>query len=54
MMKLEKNIKKLISFAGKISKKLLLSAGTEATEAAFKLMRIEWAKNIKKKSNNFF
>ncbi len=43
-------LERLISFAGKpFEKAFLLSAGTEATEAALKLMRMNGKKNAKKK-----
>ena len=46
----EKYIKKLIKFCGKgFQKAFLMSAGTEATEAAFKLMRMNGQKNNKRK-----
>ena len=46
----EKYIKKLIKFAGKgFEKAFLMSAGTEATEAALKLMRLNGQKLNKKK-----
>lgn len=46
----EKYIKKLIKFAGKnFQKAFLMSAGTEATEAALKLMRLNGQKLKKKK-----
>lgn len=46
----EKYTKKLLSFAGKnFEKVFLLSAGTEATEAAFKLMRMHGQKINKSK-----
>ena len=45
----EKYIKKLIKFAGKgFEKAFLMSAGTEATEAALKLMRLNGQKLIRK------
>ena len=45
-----KYIEKLIEFAGKpFEKAFLLSAGTEATEAALKLMRMNGQKNNKKR-----
>ncbi len=45
-----KYIEKLIEFAGKpFEKAFLLSAGTEATEAALKLMRMHGQKNNKKR-----
>lgn len=40
-----KYLEKLVNFAGKpFEKAFLLSAGTEATEAGFKLMRMQGAK----------
>ena len=46
----EKYLKKLVSFAGKnFEKAFLMSAGTEATEAALKLMRLHGQKIKKKK-----
>ena len=43
-------LEKLIAFAGKpFEKAFLLSAGTEATEAAFKLMRMNGRKNAKRR-----
>ena len=46
----KKYIKKLIKFAGKgFEKAFLMSAGTEATEAALKLMRLNGQKLNKKK-----
>tara|TARA_Y100001970_G_C14163299_1_gene819814 strand:+ start:236 stop:1576 length:1341 start_codon:yes stop_codon:yes gene_type:complete len=46
----EKYIKKLVKFAGKgFEKAFLMSAGTEATEAALKLMRLNGQKLNKKK-----
>ena len=46
----EKYLNKLIAFAGKnFQKAFLLSAGTEATEAAFKLMRMNGQKISKRK-----
>ncbi len=46
----KKYIQKLLNFAGKgFEKAFLLSAGTEATEAALKLMRLHGKKNKKKK-----
>ena len=45
----EKYLKKLVKFAGKnFEKAFLMSAGTEATEAALKLMRLH-GKKVKKK-----
>ena len=45
----KKYIQKLLNFAGKgFEKAFLLSAGTEATEAALKLMRLHGKKNKKK------
>ena len=42
-------LEKLIKFAGKnFQKAFFLSAGTEATEAALKLMRMNGKKNLKK------
>ena len=51
LIKLEQNILiKLVKFCGKgFQKAFLMSAGTEATEAAFKLMRMYGQK--KKKEN---
>ena len=46
----EKYLRKLVSFAGKgFQKAFLMSAGTEATEAALKLMRLNGQKLKKKK-----
>ena len=46
----EKYLNKLIAFAGKnFQKAFLLSAGTEATEAALKLMRMNGQKISKRK-----
>jgi 4-aminobutyrate aminotransferase-like enzyme len=46
----EKYLKKLLNFAGKnFNKAFLMSSGTEATEAAFKLMRMNGQKIKKKK-----
>ena len=46
----EKYLKKLIKFSGNgLEKAFLMSAGTEATEAAFKLMRMYGKKNNKRK-----
>tara|TARA_B100000795_G_scaffold228219_1_gene184856 strand:+ start:1068 stop:2441 length:1374 start_codon:yes stop_codon:yes gene_type:complete len=45
-----KYLKKLIEFAGPdFQKAFLMSAGTEATEAAFKLMRMQGQKKLKKR-----
>ena len=45
-----KYLKKLIEFAGPdFHKAFLMSAGTEATEAAFKLMRMQGQKKLKKR-----
>ena len=47
-------IEKLVNFAGKgFEKAFLLSSGTEATEAAFKLMRMYGIKKKKKKIRNY-
>ena len=46
----QKYIQKLIKFCGKgFEKAFLMSAGTEATEAAFKLMRMYGSKKKKKR-----
>lgn len=46
----EKYLKRLVAFAGKnFQKAFLMSAGTEATEAALKLMRMQGQKNKKRR-----
>jgi 4-aminobutyrate aminotransferase-like enzyme len=46
----EKYLKRLVAFAGKnFQKAFLMSAGTEATEAALKLMRMQGEKNKKRR-----
>ena len=49
-----KYLEKLIKFCGKgFEKAFLMSAGTEATEAAFKLMRMYGQKKKEKKTRNY-